>query len=79
MFPPHGPIPALSEEQAVPGSSSVSSLGACEVEGNKQHVGGGVCVLRTALVYTSIDTLTQHCGSHGLAGEAEHESLVNYS
>lgn len=42
-------------------------------------MGGGVCVLRTALVYTSIDTLTQHCGSHGLAGEAEHESLVNYS
>ena len=79
MFPPHGPIPALSGERAVPSSSSVSSLSACEVEGNKQHVGGGVCVLRTASVYTSIDTLTQHRGSHALAGEAEHESLLNYS
>lgn len=56
----------------------MSSPSPCEVEGNKQHVGGGeICVLRTALVYTSIDTLNRPCGSHGPAAGAEHESLLN--
>ena len=35
---------SLSEKQAVPSSSSASRFGPCEVEADKQHVGGGKSV-----------------------------------
>lgn len=74
-----------------PASSSLSRGGSperlvCVVAQNLRGEGkqtargrGEICVLRTASVYTSIDPLNQHRGSHVPAGEAEHESLLNYS